>query len=162
MERGHVYSILIENWDEEITGVFLAEGKEWVLLFDNQNDFMLDGYRFIRKEMIDEILREEDELFKEKIFALKYPNLNYEYSFKLDSIYTLLCGFQNNNTLLYFDGDDEEEIVVGKIEEVYLKNFKIKPLNSFGKWGESIDYDFSEITSISIQNDYLSSFGLLL
>jgi hypothetical protein len=161
MKKKQVYSILIDNWDEEITGVFIAEGKEWIVLYDNQNDFLVEGFRFIRKQKIEEVLREEDECFKEKIFNLKYPKLSFNSLFNLDNTVALLKGIQKQNTLLHFDTDDEEEIIVGKIEEVNLTNFKLKSLTSNGKWGESCSCDFSEISSIAIQNDYLNSLSLL-
>tara|TARA_B100000809_G_scaffold266851_1_gene332200 strand:+ start:15058 stop:15567 length:510 start_codon:yes stop_codon:yes gene_type:complete len=162
MKINQVYSILMNDWDEEITGVFIAEGKEWILLYDNQNDFLVEGLRFIHKQNLDEVLREDDEVFKEKIFNLKYPKLPFDYSFDLDNSVTLLKGLQANNALLHFDTDDEDEITVGRIEEVSIKNFKLKSLTSSGEWGESCICDFSEITSIAIQNDYLNSLSLLL
>lgn len=162
MIKGQVYTILIENWDEEVTGIFITEGKEWVLFYDNQNDFLVEGFRFIRKDKIDEILREEDTIFKEKIFKLKYPNLSYASAFDLDHTVLLLRQILNENILLHFDTDDEEEIIVGRLEEVTLTNFKLKSLSAKGTWGESCTCDFSEISTIAIQNDYLNSLSLLV
>ena len=51
---------------------------------------------------------------------------------------------------------------MGKIEEINLLNFQLKSLTSTGDWGDSCTCDFSEITSIAIQNDYLNSLSLLL
>ena len=162
MKIKQVYSVLIDNWDEEITGVFVAEGKEWMLLYDNQNDFLLDGFRFIQKSKVDEIIREEDEIFKEKIFELKYQNLSFEHPFDLDNTSILLKALQEKNALIHFDTDDDEEIFVGKIEEIKAEDFCLQSLTSQGEWGEKYTCDFSEITSIAIQNDYLNSLSLLL
>ena len=70
MIKNKVYSVLMNEWDEEITGIFIAQGKKWILLKDNQNDFLVDGYRLIQKRNVQEIFREENEIFKEKILKI--------------------------------------------------------------------------------------------
>lgn len=162
MIQNQVYSVLIEDWEEEISGVFIAEGKQWVLLYDNQNDFLVEGFRFVNKDKIDEILREDNELLKEKIFSMKYPNLNFEISFDLDNSVSLFNTIKKLNVLLHFDTDDEEEIVVGKINEVLLRNFTLNSVTSNGEWGAPYTCDFADVSSVAIKNDYLNSLSLLL
>ncbi|WP_152287856.1 hypothetical protein [Flavicella marina] len=162
MTKNNVYSILIEDWDEEITGVFVAEGKLWILLLDNQNDFVVDGLRFIQKSKIDEVLHEESEAFKEKIFALKYPKFTFQLNYDLDDTQKLLRNIVSTRVLIHFDTDDEEEIIVGKIEKVFDDSFQIKTMNSTGEWAENFNCEFSEVTSIALDNDYLKSLTLLL
>lgn len=151
----------MNNWDEEISGVFIAEGTQWILLHDNQNDFLLDGLRFVHKKNIDEILREEDEQFKETVFKLKYPELPMEIDFELDHTAKILQEIKRKDLLFHFDAEDEEEIVVGKIESVSLNSFKVKTLDSRGKWSDSCVCTFEELSSIAINNDYLFSLNLL-
>ena len=162
MVPNRVYSVLIEDWDEEITGVFVSEGREWLLLLDNQNDFIVDGLRFIHKTKIDEILREENEIFKEKIFAKKYGEFPAELKYNLDSTLELVQQISKAQKLLHFDAQDEEEIVVGIIESVNEDSFHIKSFTSEADWAEIIECEFSEISTIAIQNDYLNSLSLLL
>lgn len=151
----------MNDWDEDITGVFVAEGESWILLNDNQNDFLLDGLRFVHKNNIDEILREEDEQFKEKVFKLKYPNLRLDSSFDLDHTATLLQEIKSKDLLFHFDGADEEEMIVGKIESISMNSFKVKTVDSYGNWSDSCVCTFEELSSIAIENDYLKSLGLL-
>jgi len=162
LQKNKVYSIFMNDWDEEITGVFVDEGKYWILLQDNQNDFLLDGLRFLNKQNIDEILREEDEQFKEKIFKLKYPREVGNWGYDLENTISLLEQIKTENKLFHFDTDDEEEIFVGRIVEVFEKSFKLQTLTSKGCWGDFFTSEFSEISSIAINNDYLNSLNLLL
>lgn len=162
LKQNQVYSILIEDWNEEVTGVFVAEGKEWILLYDNQNDFLIEGFRFVQKSKLDEILRDEDELFKEKIFSKKYSELSFDVNYNLDDTVALLTQIKKENKLFHFDTEDEEEIIVGCIEEVEKSSFKIKSLTSTAVWGESFSCEFSEISTISVQNDYLKSLSLIV
>jgi len=162
MIKNQVYSILIENWDEEVTGVFVAEGREWILLYDNQNDFILEGFRFIHKSKLDVVLREEDELFKEKIFAKKYPSFFVDKTYNLDDSQALLNQIMIEKKLLHFDTDNEEEIIVGLIEQVLPEKFKIKSLTSEAIWSDTCYCSFSELSTIAIDNDYLKSLNLVV
>jgi len=161
MKQNQVYSILIENWDEEVTGVFVAEGREWILLYDNQNDFVLEGLRFIHKTKLDEVLRDDDEQFKELVFAKKYPSFSFDEKYNLDNSTELLNQLMSEKKLLHFDTEDEQEIVVGLIEDVSEKSFKLRSLTSEAVWGEVFTCDFSELSTIAIDNDYLKSLNLV-
>lgn len=161
MKENQVYSILMNDWDEEISGVFIAEGKNWVLLHDNQNDFLLDGLRFVHKKNIDEVLRDEDEMFKEKIFKLKYADLKMEFDFNLDHTAKILQEIKTRGLLFHFDGADEEEMIVGKITSVSMNSFEVQTLDGYGEWGDKCVAFFDEISSIAIENDYLCSLELL-
>jgi hypothetical protein len=162
MIPNHVYSILIEDWDEEITGVFVAQGKEWILLVDNQNDFILEGLRFIHKAKLDEVLRDDDEKLKEKVFAKKYSDFSLPKKYDLDDTVKLLQQIKEENKLLHFDTQDEEEIIVGLIEVVYDDKFELKTLTSEAHWGERFCCEFKELSTIAIDNDYLKSLNLLI
>jgi hypothetical protein len=151
----------MNDWDEEISGVFIAEGEKWILLHDNQNDFLLDGLRFVHKSNIDEIIHDDDELFKESVFKLKYPELSMDTSFDLNHTAKILQEIKRRDLLFHFDAEDEEEIVVGKIESVSMNSFEVKTLDSFGKWSDNCTCTFDELSSLAIQNDYLYSLGLL-
>jgi hypothetical protein len=162
MKKNQVYSILIEDWDEEITGVFVAEGREWILLLDNQNDFVVEGVRFIHKTKLDEVIRDDDELFKEQIFTKKYPGFSFDNQYNLDDSAALLNQIMAEKKLLHFDTNDEEEIIVGLLEEVLGGAFKIKSLTSEAVWGGRVTCDFSELSTIAIDNDYLKSLSLVV
>lgn len=162
LHTNRMYSFLMNDWDEEISGVFIAEGTQWILLYDNQNDFLLDGLRFVHKHNIEEICIDEDAHFKETILGLKYPNLNMNFSYTLDSSEVVLQALKDKDQLLHFDTDDDEEIIVGKIETVGADTFQLKTLSELGTWGESVTLRFSELSSIAIENDYLKSLSLYL
>ncbi|WP_139958375.1 hypothetical protein [Flavicella sediminum] len=156
------YAILMNDWNEEISGFFIAEGSEWILLHDNQNDFMIDGLRFVHKRNIDEILREEDEIFKEKIRALKYPDLSIEHAYDLDDTGILIRQIQAKNELFHFDTYDEEELTLGKITSVADKDFETKTLTPTATWGDVCFCEFAELSSLAIENDYLNSLSFLI
>ncbi|MEI6864675.1 hypothetical protein [Flavicella sp.] len=162
MIPNQVYSILLEDWDEEITGVFVTEGKEWILLLDNQNDFILEGLRFVNKARLDEVLRDDDEKFKEKVFSKKYSDFSLPNSYNLNDTAKLLQQIKEENKLLHFDMEDEEEIIVGLIENIYDDKFELKALTSEAEWGENLISEFRELSTLAIDNDYLKSLNLLI
>ena len=123
---------------------------------------MLDGFRLINKENIDEILREEDEIFKEKIFKLKYTESKAVFNCDLNKANAVFSELQTQNLLFHFDMEDEEVIIVGKVEEVQEKSFTIKTLNSVGQWDESCTILHTNVSSVAVGNDYLNSLSLLL
>jgi hypothetical protein len=162
MRPNKVYSFLIEGWDDEITGVFVAEGKEWILVWENQNDFLLDGLRFVHKTKIEEIIREEDEIFKDKVFSKKYPSSIKTNRYNLDNSYLLFKQINEEEDLLHYDLDNDEEIFLGMIGTLEKDALKLKTLTSQAQWSEFIMCPFSEISTIAIQNDYLRSLKLML
>ena len=157
-----VYNILINDWDEEISGLFIAEGSRWILLHDNQSDFLVDGLRFVHKMNIDEIIEDEETDFKNRVFQKKYPSFPTNENYNLDSSELLLKQLQEKTPLLHFDMDDAEEIVVGKITSVSQDTFTFSTLNQQAEWEGASEVVISDLSSIAIANDYLASLSLLL
>jgi len=163
MKKNNVYSFEVTNWNEEIIGQFITEGKKWILIHDNTNDFILDGYRFIQKVNIMNIKRGKDEIFKEKIFKLKgFHYLNIDKDYNLNDTIPLLNQIMNDDIIIQYDAEDEEDIYVGKFVEINSDNFRIKSLTTRAEWSSNYLCKFDEISSFSIKNDYLNSLSLLL
>ncbi|MGB2128196.1 MAG: hypothetical protein ACPHXR_01835 [Flavicella sp.] len=158
----NVYSILMNDWDEEISGLFIAEGTHWILLHDNPSDFVVDGFRFVLKKNIDEIIEDEDTAFKNAVFNKKYTSLPKYDSHNLNGLDSVLKDFQDNEILLHFDTDDAEEIVVGKITSVTSDSFTIKTISQYAEWEGESKIGISEVSSIAISNDYLNSLSLFI
>lgn len=157
-----VYSILINDWDEEVSGLFISEGAHWILLHDNQSDFLVEGFRFVHKLNIDEIIEDEETAFKNRVFQMKYPSLPTSEIYNLENSELLLNEFLQKEVLLHFDTDAADEIAVGKIIAVGSETFTIKTLNQEAEWEGTSEVAISELSSIAIANDYLNSLSLFL
>jgi len=157
-----VYSILINDWDEEVSGLFIAEGARWILVHDNQSDFLVEGFRFVHKLNIDEIIEDEETAFKNRVFQKKYPSLPTSEIYNLENSELLLNELLQKEVLLHFDTDAADEIAVGKITAVSTGTFTIRTLSQQAEWEETSEVAISELSSIAIANDYLNSLSLFL
>lgn len=161
--KNNVFSFKMKNWEEEISGIFLGEGKEWVLIYDNSNDFILDGFRFISKKNISKIDRGMNEIFKERVFKLKNVINNFdERIYDLDNTILLFESLKKDKQTIQYDVDDEDEIFVGRVLEIDKDNFKIESITTRGELSSSYRCKYDEIRSLSIDNDYLNSLSLLI
>jgi hypothetical protein len=157
------YRFKFKDWKERISGMVVAQDENWILIHFNPADFMLDGFKLLRRSHIASAKRSKAELRRELVTQLKNLELpNHWSSLKTDSTLSLLKSVEASCGIVQFE-DNDEELLIGKIKTVDGDNFTIDFLDSKGRWIEDYDLVFSldAIDVITFETDYLQSLKLL-
>ena len=158
MERLKFYSILLKGREEKIQGILEQEGKEWMLLRCVFSDYIMDGWRVINKRYIYSIVREESEVFTEKVLkASKKWRSTKKRQLPLST--DLLFDYLKNTCSIFaFSLNDEFITFVGKIQKLLPKSFYITPISPRGKWlNECNIFKKERVRVIDIDTDYINS-----
>lgn len=158
MEIGKLYSIKIKDRKQRTIGVFIEEGKEWVLLIDLYADYLLDGYILVNKEYIENIERSEKDVFTEEVLIAN-DKINIPEYQKLPLITeNLLKWFYDNQTVIQVENRDGTMSWIGKILGGTEKSIYLDNLDPKGIW-TSTHFTFRKnaIRLISFDTDYIKS-----
>jgi hypothetical protein len=155
--NGLMYNFSLKGRKEKIQGIVIDTGIEWIKLKYNPVDFIIDGYKIIRKKYINSFYREKDILFVEAVLKAKKITFSEENQIPLDSIESIFKYLYENQIIFQFDLNDPNVCFIGRISSLKNKSFVIKNLDTSGQWMEERSYRYDTIRTIEIKNDYLNS-----
>jgi hypothetical protein len=156
--KNTLYSFKIKGFSNKLRGLFLQEGKDWVLVKTLFTDYMLDGYQLLNKKYILSINQSEDDIFTEKVLVANGKN-NIEYiSFPL-SMFSLFEYLLKQNIVFSIQTNKEDRVNIGSIDKLSDKSIFITPINPKGIWEKSRYYTFRKefIRIIEFDTDYINS-----
>jgi hypothetical protein len=152
----------LRDWEEPETGLVLAENEDWVLLRYVYADYMVDGWKLIRKSMIQERESGEDEAQIERVLRLKGEKGEVPAGFSLGSEMEMISWIADQYGFVEIQDEEEEiafAIVLGEDEgegellfDMILADGEVEP---------DCVLPFKEICIISFDGDYFRSVGLL-
>ena len=157
------YRFKIKGWRGRISGMVLAQDKQWILIHFNPTDFLLDGFKLLRRDHIASAKRSKAALRKELVTKLKNLDLpNHWKNLNTTSTPELLKSVEQRFGLIQFE-DSDDEILIGRIKMVANDSFNIDYLDRKGHWTRDYDDVFSleAIDVITFETDYLKSLKLL-
>jgi hypothetical protein len=158
-----IIDIKIKRHKEIVRGIKIFENDAIVLIINNPNDFVLDGYSFINKKYISEIKTTDDDL-KLKVFDNKIIDFNYQkyLNYSLNSINEIVDDMMVNFNLveLYFESSSYS--IIGKITKLNLKTFLIDLLSVKAMFIRTEKFYYDKLRIISFDNDYLKSLEFLI
>jgi len=156
--KNNLYAIKLKGREEILRGVLLCSSVEWILLKYNPVDYVLDGYIFIRKKYVKNVIREENEIFDETVIRLKCPVIEFDTTCpKLDEVTDILYYLMRHETVIQFDFHDETVCYIGKIKKIFTKSMRVLHLDTKGKWTDESSYQIEQIRTIQFDNDYTNS-----
>jgi len=157
METLKFYSILLKGRKETIQGILEQDGEEWMLLRCVFSDYIMDGWSIVNKRYIHSIVRQESEIFTEKVLRAsnKWSSKKKRIPLLTDSLFDYL---KNRHITFSFSLNDESVVFVGKIQRLLPKSFYLIPISPRGKWLDKLDFFKKEsVRVIDVETDYINS-----
>jgi hypothetical protein len=163
MNTIRVECLQIAGWKEELTGIWLAENADWVLLRYIPVDYAVDGYVLVAKQHIVSREAQQDQKQLELVLQLKgiTSDLPRDFAF-VDSVIEALRWVTQRYEVVQFQ-EEEDATYLGWVRAVEPGRFRMDSLTPSGTINHSYDEWFEEedIRVISFDNDYINSLKLL-
>jgi len=158
-----VEKFILTNWTEAEEGLLIAENAEWVLVKHIPTDYIIDGYRLYKKDLIEKRLNTVEEKQIEKVLKLKGIDTDLPNNFEFCSTIKLLQWIEKHYGIFEFQDDDEDELVYGKVNKLIGDKLVIKMINADGSVEKDYNYEYNinDIRIISFASDYNLSIELL-
>ncbi len=158
-----VETFLVKDWDEPETGLVIDENNDWILVKYIPVDYLIDGYKILKKSAIEERMHTSVEIKIEKVLKLKKVTDTRPNGFEFSDTLNLLKWAEANFEILEFQDESESELIYGKLKRVEGDDFTIDFINADGTVDPLFDYEFSleSIRIISFDSDYHQSIRLL-
>ncbi|RKS98126.1 hypothetical protein [Chryseobacterium defluvii] len=153
-----ILNIKISRFTDIISGVKLYENDDLLIIIQNPVDYVLDGVCFINKKYIQNMKLDEDHMMK-KILEhkiSKYNINNYYRNFK--NIKDTIDYFKDNQSkLIELTLDSPTYSIIGKIQNVNIKSFKLNMLSVKAQYLNEEKFEYDKIRILTIDSDYLNS-----
>ncbi|GAA4368534.1 hypothetical protein GCM10023185_41400 [Hymenobacter saemangeumensis] len=156
-----VKKLRIKEWDEAVSGLWLAENEEWVLL-RRLYDYRPDGYVLVAKSYIESDTKSRSEAQTARVLKLKGIDNAVPEGFMFGNVVQMFQCIQQQYQLFQFQ-DEEDSSFCGQLRDYDETGFRINSLSPRAEL--DLDYDlwfrFNELVTIDFENDYLASLALL-
>ncbi len=159
-----VESYKIKGWKESLTGVLMAENKNWILINEVPLDYQADGFSILNKEFIDDRVRGKQENQIETVLKLKEHKAKIAKKFKFGSVNKMTKWIEDHYGLIQFQDENEDSLEIGIIDRIKKNNLSLLFLKTNGKFVKKYTYEYEvdKIRRITFDTDYLYSLSLLL
>ena len=167
MRNYKVEYIELNGWDEtSVSGLWLAENDEWLLLHHIPVDYIIDGYVLIAKQHIRSRRAKKKHKEFELVLQLKGVKPEVPLGFSFSNTIGLLRWVESTYGLIHFmEVAEEESAFLGWLNEADVVHFWIDTLEPNGtvaaREQEEMPFVISEVCLISFADDYSESLKLL-
>lgn len=151
--------IKINRRTELISGLKIAESSKLLVINSNPVDYVLDGYSFINKQYLKQILTVSEDTIDFKILNMKCNQIESDiFSEKtIENFTTLLNYFILENSLIELEFESDKYCIIGKVIRLNEKSFVINKLNIEGEFIGEENYKINLLRKINLETDYLKS-----
>jgi len=144
--------IILKN-KVSVYGFFLDQNKEFIMIID-ENDFVIDGYKLIRKKIIKSIVREEYEVFYEKLHKInktKLPSKKIEMDLGI-----LLSKFAKNGEIVGVENYIYKRMSfdLGIVQEIKKNSCTFVPISALWNYQKAKKLTYKNIDILSWWNRY--------
>ncbi|WP_291582216.1 hypothetical protein [Bacteroides sp.] len=159
MDSNKFYSFYMKGWDEPCLGIIQSIGDEWILIKRIINDYLFDGYTFIRRKYIQKVNRDSNIIFKEKVlYAKGYIDQSLPLTICLNKLSTPLDWICEKKCVCMISPKDETLCYITSIEKILKRYLILHAMTFEGCWEtKNFKYLISEIVTIDFDNDYINS-----
>ena len=153
----------IAGWKYPEIGLLIDENEEWVLVKHIPVDYVIDGYKLLRKEYILKRTSTKKEKSVELVLSLKGIKEDKPEGFKFKDVVQTLQWSQEKYGLFEFQDETESELFYGRINEVSEGLLIIDMIKSNGKEEKAYDFTFelNQIRVITCETNYFHSIQVL-
>jgi hypothetical protein len=157
-----VKALQLDNWDEKVSGLWLDENEDWMLL-RSIHDYRPDGYLLVAKYFIvSETPKNKKLLQAARVLKLKGVDSTAPANFAFGSIPTMLQWVEQHYKVFQFQ-DEEDTSFCGQLRDYDENDYQINSLSPSAEL--DLDYDlwfaFKDLVTIEFDSDYLNSLRLL-
>lgn len=158
-----VERLKIADWEDEATGLLIAENEEWLLVRHIPVDYVVDGYKLYRKEFIEKRTHTSKEVPVERVLRLKGVGEEKPVDFNFGDVGAMLKWCEEKYGLFEFQDFDQTQLFYGRINSMAEGILVIDMIKANGEEEKAYDYDFEldEIRVITFETDYFDSIRLL-
>lgn len=146
--------VKVSRYPDKIRGIIIEDGSQWLTMAENVVDYVIDGYIFVNKVHIKQIIEQPQDTITYGILALKCPPA---LTIPLNSYVSLIEYLKSNNLLIAIGLHIQKSIMVGYVDEVREKSFVLVPIDANLRKMPSIVINYDTIRYISVKSDYLLS-----
>lgn len=155
-----VETIELRDWEDLETGLIVAENEEWVMMRYLYADYMIDGWKLIKKSLIVERSSDEDEAQIAKVLELKGETGALPNGFQLGTSQEMIEWVNERFGYVEFQ-DEEEEVVFGIVTGFEEDQMLFDIILPDGSVEPECEISVDEISIIAFEGDYFNSVGLL-
>lgn len=159
---GRYFSFKVRDWEKPIKGFLIDYSEEWILILNNPEDYIIDGYILLSFKYYDSLDTKYSlkQLLTEKILRLKdFPTKALP--IPLDNLDSILSAITKKYKVFAFHRRAEYKFRVGKLKSIDKKQLVIHALDPDAEWIGPNKFRVSDIRTIEFDTDYLNSLMLV-
>jgi hypothetical protein len=156
--------IAIEFTDKKeiFTGFLIDYSDDWILLRNNPEDFILDGFVILKNKNIEAVHRDQDLEFTEKVIRLKGLKTNAEDIIPIRDLSSILNYVNNKYGIFQISKKSAKSAYLGKLIELNDEELTIDFLDIKGQFGGDLSFNPQKIRVIEFDTDYINSLKLVI
>ena len=164
MKPYRVEYVQLAGWERKLTGLWLAENEEWLLLRYVPEDYVIDGYALLAKSHIVARGSEKKERQVAQVLKLKGVKAEIPSGFRFCSLIKIMQWLEQKYGLIHFY-DEEQAAFLGWVNEADLVHFWLDSLEPDGTVAvREIDerpFELAAVQILCFADDYSESLKLL-
>ncbi|WNJ19739.1 hypothetical protein [Pontibacter sp. G13] len=160
----NVFTFSLEGWEETETGLLVAESEQWVLIQSMPMDYLIDGYKLIKKSEIYSQDQGAEEERIAKVLSLRGIEPKMPEGFEFGNAQSMLTWIEAKYDLFQFQDLEEDTLQIGRMYDVVDgEMLTIDYIDADGQIESPYDYEFvlRQIRVITFGTDYLDGVNLL-
>jgi hypothetical protein len=143
-----------------IDGIVMDYDDDWMLLKSNPNDYIIDGYAIVKNQNVKDIVRDDEEKWREKIIKLKKVK-TLKTKIPLNSFESILKTLTKRFGIFTLYTKEDGICWLGKLNSIDNKTLVIDDLTTKGQWDGQMTFKAKDIRVIKFDTDYINSLKLV-
>ena len=150
-----IIKVKINRYPNAISGVYLYENEEFVVMLNNPVDYVIDGIYFINKNYIKNIEIDQD-IISNKILLHKASLYNTD-NMNFSNFKKILQYLLNKQQLIEFYLDKQSYTLIGRIISIDNKVIKVNLVDTQSSFLKKEKISCNKIRVLAINTDYVDA-----
>ena len=150
-----IIKVKINRYPNTISGVYLYENEEFVVMLNNPIDYVIDGVYFINKNYIKNIEIHQD-IISNKILLHKASLYNTD-NMNFSNLKKILQHLLNKQQLIEFYLDKQSCTLIGRIISVDNEVIKVNLVDTQSSFLKKEKISYNKIRVLAINTDYVDA-----
>ena len=152
-----IIKVKINRYPNTISGVYLYENEEFVVMLNNPIDYVIDGVYFINKNYIKNIEIDQDQdIISNKILLHKASLYNTD-NMNFSNLKKILQHLLNKQQLIEFYLDKQSCTLIGRIISVDNEVIKVNLVDTQSSFLKKEKISYNKIRVLAINTDYVDA-----
>ena len=150
-----IIKVKINRYPNTISGVYLYENEEFVVMLNNPVDYVIDGIYFFNKNYIKNIEIDQD-IISNKILLHKASLYNTD-NMNFSNFKKILQYLLNKQQLIEFYLDKQSYTLIGRIISIDNKDIKVNLVDTQSSFLKKEKISYNKIRVLAINTDYVDA-----